>query len=125
MTTQVTAAEIAKAMTQLSAEEKRKFLDQLNSGMIEQISASEAADQKKTRLASVSAARAKTMVDLAAHNTLAYLDGMLRRHGLPTLEKFAEAGPTGIDKLLASASRPLTTEARLELKGRLHALRLA
>jgi hypothetical protein len=50
---------------------------------------------------------------------------MLRRAGLPTVEKFAEAGPTGIDKLLASASRPLTTAERLELKSRFHALRLA
>jgi hypothetical protein len=116
---------IAAAIANLDDDERRCLMSRVNNGMLDQISAAEAAEQKKVRLASVSAARAKAMVDLAASNTMAYLDGMLRRAGLPTVEKFAEAGPAAIDKLLASASRPLTTAERLEFKGRLHALRLA
>jgi hypothetical protein len=121
----ISAEELAKAMSTMPADEKRKFLEKLNSGMIEQISASEAADAKKVRLGSVRAARVKAVTDLATSNELAFLDGMLRRAGLPTVEAFAERGPVAIDALMASASRPMTLEQKFEVKGRLHRLGLA
>jgi hypothetical protein len=124
-TRQVTADEIAAAMATMPADEKRKFLDKLNAGAIEQISAAEANEQKRVRLDSVRAARAKASVDLSAKNTMSYLDGMLRRSGLPVLEQIADQGPAMIDKILAAASRPLTMQERLELKSRLHHLGLA
>jgi hypothetical protein len=121
----ISADDLAKAMATMPADEKRKFLDKLNAGMIEQISAAEANEQKKVRLGSVRAARVKAVTDLSTSNEMAFLDGMLKRAGLPTVEAFAEAGPVAIDALMASASRPLTLEQRLEVKGRLHKLGLA
>jgi hypothetical protein len=125
MTTTISADELSKAMATMPVDEKRRFLERLNSGMIEQISAAEANEQKKTRLDSVRAARSRAFTDVAASNTMAYLDGMLRRAGLPTVETFAEQGPAMIDSVLASARRPLTAEQRMELKSRLAQLRLA
>jgi hypothetical protein len=125
MTTQVSADDVAQAMALMSPEEKRRFLEKLNAGVIDSISAAEAAEQKKVRLSSVRAARAKAYVDLAASNALAFLDGQLRRAGLPVLEQIAEKGPAMIDNMLASARKPLTMEERIELKGRLHRLGLA
>jgi hypothetical protein len=121
----ISADELAKAMSTMPADEKRKFLDKLNNGMIEQISAAEAADAKRVRLASVRAARTKAVTDLATSNELAFLDGMLKRAGLPTVEVFAERGPVAVDALMASASRPMTIEQKFEVKGRLHRLALA
>jgi hypothetical protein len=117
--------EMAKAMALMTPAEKREFYDKLNNALVAEISASEAHDKKRVRMESVRAARAKAMTDLAASNEMAFLDGMLRRYGLPIVEEFAARGPDAIDKLMASASRPLTTELRLELKCRLHKLRLA
>jgi hypothetical protein len=125
MIMQVSAEDITKAMSLMTPAEKRSFLEKLNAGAIEQISAAEANEQKKVRLDSVRAARAKAFNDLAAHNTMAYLDGMLRRAGLPVVEEIAAQGPAMLDAVLASARRPLTMQERIELKSRLHRLNLA
>lgn len=111
------AQEFAAAVSTMGAAQKREFLRELNEIVAADAAKAEAKEEKQRRLASVKAAREKARADLTAKNSIAWIDGLLRRAGAPSLEEIAEAGPSKLDSMLASAQR-LSVEDRLDPEDR-------
>jgi hypothetical protein len=119
------AKEMAMALTHLTAAEKKKLLDEFNQTVAADIAASAAKEGKAARIDALKAARSKARTDIGTSNKLGMLDGLLSRHGLPTLEVLAAADVRDTDNIIKSATRPLSVEDRFALKGFLHGLQLA
>jgi hypothetical protein len=118
------AAEIAAKISHMTAAEKKDFLADLSQNLESDISAAEAKESKTQRLDSLRAAREKARVDLTTKNSISWIDGLLKRHGAPTIEEIAAEGPAKLDSLLASAANPMAPEIRMTLKTGLHHLGL-
>jgi hypothetical protein len=118
------AQTVAAGIDHLTAAEKKAFLAELTTTLNTNIQASTEKETKAARIDSLKAARSKARNDIPTSNRLGMLDGMLTRHGLPTLEVFAAADARDTDNIVKSATRPLSVEDRFALKGFLHGLQL-
>jgi hypothetical protein len=118
------ADEIAARISHLSASEKREFMTELQQKVEAEAAKADVSESRARRIAGIRAARDRARVDLTTKNSITWIDGLLKRHGAPTIEEIAMEGPARIDAMLASSAKPIPVETRMTLKTGLHALGL-
>lgn len=107
--------QVLAALSKLSPEDRRQVVDRLGAEAITELAAAAEEKAKKTRISRISAMRAERDPEFRI------IEGALSRAGI----KIEDVVDTlTLDKLFASAIRPIDAENRMVIKAGLHRLRL-